>query len=136
MTTPATAEVQGTGNPLAEVSKVSNRTRYTFTLPDKLRERETDPKVVVLQEMSLTDEQRATARAKDGPASAISYELLKASVVEADGRPVTWNNAEKERFVEGLSSKARAALLHAYAKIHVPDDKDVADFLGSMKVQG
>jgi len=126
---------ENTGNVMVEASAASaSIPRYRFVIPDGARSRDTDPQSVVLQELTVSQEQAASRLGKEG--ALLGYELLKQSLVMVNDRPVTWKGGEKDRVIEGSSPRVRQLLLQAYGAVHSVADKDEKDFLASMSVQG
>ncbi len=111
----------------------SNRPKFTFKIPESARLLETDPHTVTLQSITIGEENQASASVKSsgGP---LGYELVKHSLIAADGKVVSWEAGEKERFLEGCSSKVRTLIMGAFEKIHSPEKKDSDDFFNSMTV--
>lgn len=109
------------------------RPRYRFTFPDKVRTWTSDPKVIVMREITLAEEQQAAIAAGElGYKFAI--EATKHSIVSADGKSVTWEDGGKELFLEACSPQVRELILKAYRRIHQPQAEAEADFFGGMTV--
>lgn len=108
--------------------------RYSFTVPARSRSWPSDPEKVVMQPITVAEQTRA-AEIAGGIGLRFAYESMKASIVEANGTPVTWEDGGKEKFLEGCSPAVRELLLAAYHKIHNPPDRDSEDFLASMTTE-
>lgn len=114
-------------NPAAAAAQLdTSRPRFTFRVPEETRSLPGDPSTVTLQMVTAGEE------AKIMESGGKTIVALRYSLVEADGKPISWDNGGRERFVEALSPKVRALLGLAYGKIHMPSDKSVDDFLGTM----
>lgn len=132
----ATAK-KGSGNVGSEaVTAASDRTVYTFTVPETCRVWDSDPETIGLVELTVDDERRASKRARANNTS-VAYELAKESLVASDGKAVTWKSNQKELVLEGSSPKVRALILEGFQHLHVPEEKgEKGAFLSSMSAQG
>lgn len=132
-----------------EQTLLSKLPKHTFTIPDDIfdkdkdgnqvlvskspRELETDPKTITLRQLTYAEELQALQAAENRKTS-YQYEGAMRAVIEADGRPITWTNNEKETFFAGLSQAVRELVLRAFSKIALPTVRATADFLASEKV--
>lgn len=118
--------------------------RHTFTIPDadKLdkelkylgcRELSSDPHTVTLRQLTFEEEQSALVAAKVKNVD-YAYEAAMRSVVEADGKAVTWDSDAKEAFFRGLSNQCRDLVIRAFQKIALPQPAAAALFLASEKI--
>jgi hypothetical protein len=105
-------------NPTAPLSLVSTRPRFTYDVPEAARLFSTDPKEITFEPLTLGQEKQALQASST--AGALGYELAKHALVAADGKPITWENAGKDKFLEELSPPCRQLVLHAYDDIHNP----------------
>lgn len=110
----------------------STRPKYQFKIPESVRKWPTDPAVVVLREITLAEEQAANSMA-GGFGYKMSVECLKHAIVSADGKAITWDGADKEVFIEGLSPLTRDLMLRAYSRIHNTAEAVQEDFFASMQ---
>lgn len=121
-------------NPSTEVAALTaNRPKFEFTIPESCRVLPSDPKTVVLQLITVAEEGLAN-KAATAQGGQFAYEALKHSIYSADGRPITWESAGKDHFLEGCSSKSRNLLLRAFERIHVPQPQESEDFFASQKI--
>lgn len=123
------SEVKSPTNPQAAASTLGTA-RRKYRVPDAVRG-PNDPAEVVLREITLAEEKLANARSKSPSGDELAYEMLKHSIVEADGQEISWDAGGKERFLEKVSPQMRQLLLQAFNKIHIPRDSAVTDFLAS-----
>lgn len=120
-------------NPADAASDLNKlRPRFEFTIPDSERAWPTDPKQIVMREVTVAEEQLASVAAS-GQGIKYVYEAIKHSIIGADGKTIGWDAGGKELFLEGCSPKVRDLLTKAYHRLHLPKDESVVDFLGSMK---
>jgi hypothetical protein len=105
---------------------------YVFIIPATVRAWISDPTTVSLREITLAEEMSASQMASGG--FGFAYECLKHAVVSADGQPITWDEAGKERFLEGCSPRVRNLLVKAFSKLHEPAKKEEEDFFAEMRV--
>lgn len=115
---------------VAASSLAAAQTRYKYTIPEAVRSFATDPREVVLKELSVAEESRVSKIAQN-KGGEFAYEALKAAVVEVDGSPLTWDNGAKDIFIDGLSPRVRTLLLEAYKRLHIPQDEDLDSFFKS-----
>lgn len=122
-------------HPLAQASALdAGRPKHEFTIPESARTLATDPKQVCLRQLTIAEEMRAV-NASQALKTSAAYELIKAAIVEADGKPVTWDAGGKESFLEGCSPKVRQLLISAFERVNTPQAKEVEDFLASATVR-
>jgi len=131
--------------------------KHTFTIPDEIfaldkdgnpakdadgnpirlsrspREFATDPKIIVLRQLTYGEEIQAL-QACNLHNTDYKYEAAMRSVIAADGKDITWTNNEKETFFAGLSQAVRELVLYGFQAISMPTTKATADFLASEKV--
>ena len=98
-----------------------------------VREFETDPKKIVIRQLTYSEELQALQAAATRNTT-YQYEGAMRSVVSADDKPITWANNEKETFFAGLSQAVRELLLRGFSKIALPTPQATQDFLASEKV--
>jgi hypothetical protein len=124
--------------------------RHTFTFPpDKFvvgkdgqqiliykspRELDTDPTTVTIRQLTV-EEEMATMAASRVKNVDFSYEATMRAVVAADGKPITWENDQKESFYRGLSSMVRDLVIQSFQKISLPSKALSDDFLAIEKVE-
>jgi len=124
--------------------------RHTFKIPgpryepdkdghpvlvDKgVRELETDPGEVTLRQLTFEEEQAALAASRIKNVD-FSYEGAMRSVVAADGKPITWENDQKEQFFRGLSAQVRDLVVQGFQSISIPKRSHAENFLASEKVE-
>lgn len=108
--------------------------RTTFTIPEKLREWPGDPTTITMRQTTVAEELMAVTSAGGNPIK-YAQEVAKHSLIEADGKKLTWENEEKTRFFEACSPKVRGLIGKAYDKLHIAPDDDVTAFLESAKTQ-
>jgi hypothetical protein len=119
-------------NPMGQAAALAAaRPRYKFIVPETSRAWPSDPKVVVLREITISEETQAATRAGGGALLKHLYECLKYAIVSADGVNITWEDGGKERFLEGCSPKVATLLVRAYNHVHQPQEEDSAAFLSS-----
>ena len=122
---------QNPANPVAAAAALSVGPRFTFTVPESARLLPTDPATITLKSITVAEEMRALKSAEVA-GNIAAYELIKASIIEVDGKPLTWDGGAKDIFVEGLSPKVRQLIIKGHTKLHGTSDKEDDDFLGSM----
>jgi len=115
-----------------EAPKVK-RAVHTFDVPKKLAA-EVGHDQVGLQELTSEEELLAFRRSK-GDKGALTAELVKASIVEADGKKLSAGDGSVDTFWNGLHPKLRALVMEAYSSIHSAAEEDEQSFLGSRKVR-
>lgn len=104
---------------------------FEFKIPEKTRRKKaTDPKVVVLKELSQPEMIRArNIGAKDNSGLDAAVVLALHSV---DGNLVNHADEEGLHLFSKWSAKVRVLVKLGYQKIHVTDDSEDEDFLSSM----
>ena len=102
------------------------RVKHAFTLPDSARSA-SDPKVIVLQEITMLEEKLAAKNAEVN--KQLAYESLKYSLYSADGVVIPWEKIDS--FLGGCSPRCRDLLLKAYLATHYAKDVDTESFLAS-----
>lgn len=118
-------------NPVAAVASFT-RPQFSFTFPEGARMFPTDPRVVVLQPITIGEERLANRSAEDKQTE-FGVEAVKHALVSADGQPLSWDAGVRERFLESLSPPVRQLLVAAYSRIHLPKKEDTDSFFASMK---
>jgi hypothetical protein len=115
------------------VSASVARPRFKYKIPEAARSWPSDPVEIVMRQITLGEEQ-AAAQVAGEQGYKFAWEATKHAIVSADGRPITWDDGGKERFIEGCSPKVRELLLKVYRRIHQPTPEVDADFFGSEAV--
>ncbi len=111
---------------------VSRFPKHEFTVPDVDRELDTDPVTITLRQLTYGEEQQAIQAAALNQTSFLAEATMR-SVIEADGKPVTWESDGKARFYSGLSNKVRDLAQQAFADIGLPTVESRKAFLASKK---
>ena len=111
---------------------VSRFPKHTFTIPEADRELDTDPVEITLRQLTYGEEQQAIQAASLNSTSFLSEATMR-SIVEADGKPITWESDGKSRFYSGLSNKVRDLAQQAFADIGLPTVESRKAFLASKK---
>lgn len=115
--------------------------RYDFTIPEVIRaelkagtEPYDCPKVVSLAPLTANDELQS---AKVGRTDAMKaqFDTCKRSIVELDGRAVSYADADVDIFWERAGGKVRALILQAVDEIGSATREQLDDFLKSRKVR-
>ena len=103
------------------------RVEITYTIPETCRIRETDPRVVVLRELTIAQETdaHAVAEGSRAPTFQLPIELLRRSVVLADGKPVDPD------WIDGVSSPCRELMGRGMMPLQMHTQGDLKDFLAS-----
>ena len=99
-----------------------------------VRELETDPTSVTMRQLTFEEEQAALAASRLKNVD-FSYEGAMRAVVAADGKPITWENDQKEQFFRGLSAQVRDLVVQGFQSISIPRSSQAADFLASETVE-
>jgi hypothetical protein len=73
---------------------VSRFPKHTFTIPEADRELDTDPVEITLRQLTYGEEQQAIQAASLNSTSFLSEATMR-SIVEADGKPITWESDGK-----------------------------------------
>jgi hypothetical protein len=106
------------------------RPQMHVSFRDQDRLYETDPREVVLQPLTLSQELDAE-RATDGQSGGAKIvEQLKRAIVSVDGRKLDAGRAEHDQFLEACSPQVRRRLEASYLKLAFGDGK-LDDFLAS-----
>lgn len=111
---------------------VSRFPLHTFTFPDEVRELPSDPKTIVLRQLTFGEEQQALEAATANKTSFVLEGAMR-SVLKADNKDITWESNGKEIFFSGLSNKVRDLVVRAFSKVSLPDPKVIDDFFASEK---
>lgn len=83
-------------------------------------------KSFIIKETDGQDEELAAQYAKErGGAANAMEELVRLSIVEADGKPVT----QPYLGFDKLNTKTRAFMFAAWRKLNASEDKEIEDFL-------
>lgn len=127
------AEPMDLANPASmEQSLLGSIPTHRYEIPETLRRFPGDPTVVVMRELTYAED-LAAQKASETRKSPYAYEALMRSIVEADGKAITWKDDVRERFFAGLSSGVRNSLLVAFNKFANPTDEELKAFLASEK---
>lgn len=104
-----------------------------FTVPPSVKA-EAGISEVGLVTLTADDELMAYQRGrKDG--SKIALELAKASLVEADGKPLSLADGSADSFWLRIHPKLRQLVMEAYSELHAVEPEESQSFLGSRKVR-
>jgi hypothetical protein len=109
------------------------RPRYTFTVPEQVRSFPDDPHRFVMVPITVAEERKAND-ASEGMKTPLILELVKHSVVEVDGKPLSWNGTERD-WIERASPKVRDLVFAAFSKVNKPEQQEVDSFLATMQVE-
>jgi hypothetical protein len=106
--------------------------KHTFTIPESEKGLATDPGTITMRELTYGEEQQAQQAAKVHDTTVLNESAMRA-IVAADGKPIGWENDEKQRFFEGLSNKVRELVMQGFVDIGLPKPEGRAAFLASKK---
>jgi len=110
----------------------ANQPKYEFKVPHSCRVKDTDPRKLVMCELTAGQEELGAKLAKDGTGMRLASELAKLSVYSVDGKVVNHGEAGGEFYWAKWSAKVRRLVLQGYAKIHNTKDEEDDGFLESM----
>lgn len=116
-----------------EAAMLAKIPKHAFTIPESVREFSTDPSSITIRQLTYAEETQAFAAAELRKTT-FNYEGAMRSVVDADGKAITWTDNEKETFFAGLSNKVRDLVIRAFAKVALPTVREASDFLASEKI--
>lgn len=110
-----------------------NRAVNLFDVPNDIAE---SSGVLQVGMVTLTAEEELLCfkRAK-GENAKLAMELSKASLVEADGKPLSHVDGSIDSFWKDLDPKLRQLILTAYADLHSAGDENQESFLKSRKIR-
>ena len=119
-------------NPVAEMkAKEPARIIYRYTIPADAQKRANDGvKSIGLVKVTVGEELIANKLAH-GDDGAGSVELLKMSLREVNGLPVNVADGSAETALNKMDPIVRGLVVVARTRLHQPNEKEVADFLGS-----
>ena len=107
---------------------------FTFAIPVEDRQLPTDPQTFTIGLMLLGTqmdaEKAALAKGTDA-----NWEAIERVLLAVDGKPIGWENAARETFLEALSPRARGRLNQAFMRVHNPEPKRTDDFFASQVVR-
>ena len=106
--------------------------KHTFIIPESEKGLATDPGTITMRELTYGEEQQAQQAAKVHDTTVLNESAMRA-IVAADGKPIGWDNDEKQRFFEGLSNKVRELVMQAFVEIALPKPEGRKAFLASRK---
>jgi hypothetical protein len=116
---------------IAEARK--GRTVVLFDVPERLAE-EVGVHQVGLVTLTADEELQCFGRAR-GNSARLAAELAKASLAEADGRPLTSADGSVDSWFGKADPRLRQLVLAAYAEIHAANAEDADAFLKSRKTR-
>lgn len=118
----------------SQLRRDQNVPKYTYTIPNKARTREKDPKKVTLIELSANEQMLARRQGGEDGRGA-PEELVKMALFEVDGRRVVQANADQDTLWGRFGPKVRHLLMLAYAEIHQANKEDEDGFFASRVIE-
>ena len=110
----------------------AERPIYTFDVPEYMQ-RDVGVKTISLVELTANEELMAAKRARNDQAATM-YELVKASVVAVDGKPLTLSDGTVDTWMDQANPKLRTLVTQAYNSLHTIQEADAMVFLKSRRV--
>lgn len=117
-------------------AKTDNRPVYEFELPEELTALD-DPyvkKSFGLVKARMEDEIKATSGV-NGNAGKMSYNLIKAALVEIDGRRLNRSEGEEETALNLMDPAIRSVIMDAYADLSTVEDSVAKKVKASRKIK-
>lgn len=110
------------------------RPRFTYDIPKDVRTFEADPSTITLTPVTVEEEKMAIQAARANNTQ-VDHELLKLSLVEADGRPLDWAGGVRDDVFEGASPKVRQLMIEAWQDVNTPTREQTKSFLASRRAK-
>jgi len=113
--------------------KADKKTRpvHVFAIPESLANGTTSVGMVTL----TAEEELLAWKRSRGENARLATELVKASLAEVNGEPVTLHDGSVDAFWKDLHPKIRQLVLTAYADLHAAEEDDQKAFLASRRVK-
>jgi hypothetical protein len=105
------------------------RLRYRYTIPEKSRVQENDPRVVEFQQI-LMHEDASAIKASTASGTLYIFEAIKYSLVSVDGRDLDWATGDRD-IIERVSAKVRELLVKGCRKVNTPSAEEEDAFFAS-----
>lgn len=131
----ADQQIQQIDPSLLAATKQRKRPRYTFTIPPGSRLFDTDPTTVTFVPITVDEELIAVKTAKANGSAGASQELIKITLVAADGKELDWGSGARDSLYEKASPPVRQHIIEAWTKVNTPPEEASKAFLGSMRVE-
>jgi fumarate hydratase class II len=120
-------------DPIAAVAAMKETVYlHDYTVPEDVRLRDTDPRTVVLKELSFEEELQGN---RISAASGNPYQKVAMALVEVDGRQLSWAKREGELALAAMSPKVRDLISTEYKRLHTSNDDEDARFRATHKLR-